>query len=49
MYYLYGPEAVWETIPAPLISSGGTIYRERETLRADAGALLEKQEEINVH
>ena len=42
MYYLYGPEAVWKTVPAPLIVSGGTILRERETLRAQVSALLGK-------
>ena len=42
MYYLYGPDAVWETIPAPLIGSGGTVYREREVLRTEVGALLGK-------
>lgn len=40
MYYLYGPEAVWETIPAPLAGSGGTIYREREMLRTQVSGLL---------
>jgi hypothetical protein len=24
-YYLYGPGAVWRGVPAPLVSSGGTI------------------------
>lgn len=31
-YYLYGPDAVWETSPSPLVGSGRTIYAERETL-----------------
>ena len=42
MYYLYGPEAVWKAVPAPLVGSGGTIYRERATLEAQVDALLEK-------
>jgi hypothetical protein len=40
MYYLYGPEAQWETAPAPLLDSGGPIYREREALRTQVGKLL---------
>lgn len=32
MYYLYGPDAVWASVPAPLIGSGGPIYQERQTL-----------------
>jgi len=42
MYYLYGPDATWTTIPAPLAGSGGTIYREREMLRTQVSALLSK-------
>jgi hypothetical protein len=42
MYYLYGPEAVWKTVPAPLAGSGGTIYREREMLRVQVSTLLAK-------
>ena len=42
MYYLYGPEAAWKTIPAPLAGSGGTIYRERDALSTQVSALLEK-------
>ena len=40
MYYLYGPEAEWKTIPGPLDYSGGAIYRERETLRTRVSTLL---------
>lgn len=40
VYYLYGPDAVWEEVPSPLIRSGGTIYGERETLRTQLNALL---------
>ncbi len=42
MYYLYGPEAVWKTVPAPLVDSGGAIYRERDRLRTQLSALLGK-------
>lgn len=39
-YYLYGPDAIWEDLPSPLVGSGGTIYAERETLRTQLNALL---------
>jgi len=42
MYYLYGPEAEWKTVPGPLGYSGGAIYRERETLRTQVSILLRK-------
>ena len=41
-YYLYGPDAVWETTPSPLVSSGSTIYSERETLEMQLRMLLRK-------
>jgi len=41
-YYLYGPDAIWKTVPSPLVSSGGTIYGERETLEKQVHTLLEK-------
>ncbi len=40
MYYLYGPQAVWETVPAPLVDSGGTIYRKRDQLEKQIDILL---------
>ena len=40
VYYLYGPEATWEKLPAPLVDSGGTIYRERQTLELQVSTLL---------
>jgi hypothetical protein len=40
VYYLYGPDATWETIPAPLVDSGGTIYRERQALKMQISTLL---------
>lgn len=41
-YYLYGPDAVWEAIPQPLLGSGGTIYAERQMLKVQASPLLGK-------
>ena len=41
-YYLYGPDATWESVPSPLIGSGGTIYGERETLIMQVNTLFEK-------
>ena len=41
-YYLYGPDAVWETVPSPLVGSGRTIYGERQTLMMQASTLLGK-------
>jgi hypothetical protein len=41
-YYLFGPDATWETIPSPMMGSGGTIYGEREALKAQIDTLLEK-------
>ena len=35
VYYLYGPEATWETKPEPLISSGYTVLGKGDNLRAD--------------
>jgi hypothetical protein len=40
VYYLYGPDAIWNSIPSPLISSGGTIYHERKQLEAQMQNLL---------
>jgi len=41
-YYLYDPDAVWETVPSPLVGSGGTIYGERAALKMQVNTLLEK-------
>ncbi len=32
IYFLYGPEAVWDETPEPLISSGFTIIGQRANL-----------------
>ncbi len=42
VYYLYGPDATWETVPKPLLGSGGTIIGERDTLQAQLSTVLEK-------
>lgn len=42
IYYLYGPAAVWETVPSPLVGSGGTIYAERNVLEGEVRSLLEE-------
>jgi len=42
VYYLYGPEATWETVPSPLAGSGRTIIGERDTLQAQLSTVLEK-------
>lgn len=41
-YYLYGPDAKWETVPSPLAGSGGTIYGDRDTLQVLMDTLLGK-------
>ena len=41
-YYLYGPDAKWNTTPSPLAGSGGTIYSERELLELQIRSLLGK-------
>lgn len=42
VYYLYGPDATWESVPSPLIASGGTIYGERQALKMQLDTLLEQ-------
>jgi hypothetical protein len=42
VYYLYGPDATWESVPSPLVGSGSTIYGERQTLKMQVSTLLEK-------
>ena len=32
-FLVFGPEASWTDVPAPLESAGSTIWSERETLR----------------
>ena len=42
VYYLYGPDATWESIPSPLIGSGSTIYDERQALKRKVSTSLEQ-------
>ena len=42
IYYLYGPNAVWENVPLPLLGSGRTIYAEREKLKVELQTLLSR-------
>ena len=42
IYYLYGADAVWETVPSPLVGSGQTIYAERQMLKMQVITLLGK-------
>lgn len=42
VYYLYGPDAKWETVPSPLVGSGGTIFDKRDALKMQVDFLLEK-------
>ena len=39
-YYLYGPEATWESKPEPLISSGATVQDEADELKRKIATLL---------
>ena len=39
-YYLYGPEAVWEAAPEPLLGKGVTILGRRGSLSSEIMALL---------
>ena len=41
IYYLYGPDATWESVPSHLIGEGVTIYGERETLEMQLSTLLD--------
>ncbi len=40
IFFLYGPEAVWENVPAPLITSGSTIISKRDRLRSGISQFL---------
>lgn len=42
IYFLYGPDAVWEERPEPLISSGFTVIGQRRQLQEDFSAILER-------
>jgi hypothetical protein len=34
-YFLYGPDATWDSMPAPLVSSGSPVIGRRDSLAAD--------------
>jgi hypothetical protein len=42
VYYLYGPDATWESVPSSLLGSGRTIYGEREKLEKQILTLLDR-------
>jgi hypothetical protein len=42
VYYLYGPDATWESVPSPLIGSGSTIYSERQALKMQVSTVWEQ-------
>ena len=39
-YFLYGPEAHWDSKPSPLVSSGYTVMAKRNQLKEGIGRLL---------
>lgn len=41
VYYLYGPDAQWRDVPAPLISSGGTVIGRSPELKKAIIPLLQ--------
>lgn len=41
IYYLYGPDAIWEATPSPVVGSGVTIIGERQQLQRQISTLLE--------
>jgi hypothetical protein len=42
VYFLYGPDAEWQSTPPPLISTGGDIISTTEPLAADVARLLNR-------
>ena len=41
IFFLYGPEARWESVPLPVISSGNTIIARRGRLADSIAPLLD--------
>lgn len=41
VYYLYGPDAPWTDVPAPFISSGGTVIGRSSELKEAINPLLQ--------
>jgi len=42
-YFLYGPDATWDSVPAPLASSGSPVISSRDSLAADFKRLEETE------
>ena len=42
-YFLYGPDAKWDSTPQPIVSWGRPVFRTEERLREDLQALLKEQ------
>ena len=40
IFFLYSPEATWDDIPWPVVSSGSTIIRKRQDLADGLRSLL---------
>ena len=40
VYYLFGPDATWTGVPAPIVTSGRTIIGQSSTLRDEITPLL---------
>ena len=44
-FFLYSPDATWETVPEPLVETGSTVVGEGELLVAAFEMLMEEIEE----
>jgi hypothetical protein len=40
VYFLYGPEARWDLVPGPLVSSAGPVIGSTDELRSALGPFL---------
>jgi hypothetical protein len=43
VYYLYGPDASWQTIPQPLVSTGATVIGQSSALQDAIEPLLARE------
>lgn len=43
IFFLFGSESSWGVIPAPLVSTGNTVLRKSDTLRATIEPLLARK------
>lgn len=41
VYYLYGPDAEWRDVPAPLVASGGTVIGRSSELKEAMTPLIQ--------